>query len=171
MCYTVGACPLPILYKYQYVYVKLIFLIYLSSLPPRNSWSIFRSLLMYNMGPKVAQHLGCRLFCQKFYFCFRFEGLINKRNYMSHTKKQFQYLIEGYLTKFQCTVIERRAIEIIEKSNSTYITKLGWPTSRLNSTGKSLINSNLESQLGTGPRRCIHPMSETSNCSLGGSYI
>ena len=25
------------------------------------------------------------LFCQKFYYCFRFKVFINKRNYLSHT--------------------------------------------------------------------------------------
>ena len=32
----------------------------------------------------------------KFYFHFSFEGFINQRNHASH--KQFQYLIEDYLT-------------------------------------------------------------------------
>ena len=37
----------------------------------------------------------------------------------------------------------------------------------LNSVGLSLVNSNLQSQLGKGPGWCSHPMVETSNCSLG----
>ena len=61
-------------------------------------------------------------------------------------------------------VIKRTQIEIIEKSNSTYITKLGQPTFRLKQCWKSLVNSNLESQLGKGPGLYVHPMGETSNC-------
>ena len=40
--------------------------------------------------------------------------------------------------------------------------------SDLNSAGKSLVNSNLETQLGKRPGLCIHLMGETLNCSFGG---
>ena len=43
------------------------------------------------------------------------------------------------------------------------------PHPDLNSAEKSLVNSNLEYQLGKGPWWwCVHPMGETSNCSFGG---
>ena len=38
------------------------------------------------------------MFCQKFYFRFRFEGFINKRNHSLHTNKQFHFFVEDYLT-------------------------------------------------------------------------
>ena len=56
------------------------------------------------------------------------------------------------LTYFQFIVIKRSEIETIEKSNSTYVTKFGQATSILKQhAGKSLLNSNLESQLGKDP--------------------
>ena len=38
------------------------------------------------------------LYCQKFYFSFRFEGFVNKINYSLLTNKQFQFFREDYLT-------------------------------------------------------------------------
>ena len=32
-------------------------------------------------------------------------------------------------------------------------------------------DSNLESQLGKGPRQCVNPMGKTSDCSFGGSHL
>ena len=41
--------------------------------------------------------------------------------------------------------------------------------SHLNNAGKSLINSNVESQLGKGPGLYAHPTGEASNCCFSGS--
>ena len=41
----------------------------------------------------------------------------------------------------------------------------------LNSTAKSLLHSNLQSQPGKGPGWCIHPTGETSNSSFGDSCL
>ena len=40
--------------------------------------------------------------------------------------------------------------------------------SDVNSAGKSLVNNNLETQLGKHPGRCIHLVGETLNCHFGG---
>ena len=41
----------------------------------------------------------------------------------------------------------------------------------LNSAGNFHVNSNLEFQLERGPRRCVYPMGETSDCSFEGSCL
>ena len=62
-------------------------------------------------------------------------------------------------------------IETIEKRNSTYITKLGRPTSRTKqSDGKSRVAA-MWSPRREGPRQSIHSTGETSNCSFGGSHL
>ena len=43
------------------------------------------------------------------------------------------------------------------------------PHSDLNNAGKSLIKSNVKSQLGRGPGLYAHPMGEASNCCFSGS--
>ena len=48
-------------------------------------------------------------------------------------------------------------------SNSTYISNWADQHTDLNSAGKSLVNSKLESQLGKGPRQCVDPTGETSD--------
>ena len=56
-----------------------------------------------------------------FYFSFRFEGFLNKRNHSLHTNNNFNMNRE----LFQYTITKRKEkIETIEKGNSTYITKL-----------------------------------------------
>ena len=62
-------------------------------------------------------------------------------------------------------------IETIEKRNSTYITKLGRPTSRTKQNdGKSRVAA-MWSPRREGPRQSIHSTGETSNCSFGGSHL
>ena len=67
--------------------------------------------------------------CANLCFAVSFTLALGSKNLLTkettcHTQ-QFQYLIEDYLTYFQYAVIKRREIETVEKSNSTYIIKLG----------------------------------------------
>ena len=66
-------------------------------------------------------------------------------------------------------VIKRTEIE----TRVTAHTSPNWANqhSDLNSAGKSLVNSNLESQLGKGPGLYVHPKGETSSCYFRGSHL
>ena len=112
-----------------------------------------------------------RIVLLKIYFCFRFEGFINKRNYLSPTEQTvsvFNRWLFNLISIYNHWKKGER--ETTEKSHSTYITKLRWPTSRLNSA-KSLVNSNLVPQFWKDHGQCFHSMDETSNCSFVGPHL
>ena len=70
-------------------------------------------------------------FAESFAFVLGSKNLLTKETTHHTHNKQVQHLIEDCWTWFQYIVTKRREIETIEKSNSTYISKLGQQTSRL----------------------------------------